>query len=125
MKNENRLKFAVLGFMASACLCGAQMMPAAAKARDAEAVPAIDKNVLVYHPAKDDAVLDEPKPQAKANRSLDAQIPSSLKPASRNEDVAKKVENGGCAVGTAAQLMDVFASGGIPIFLSKPDCWQD
>lgn len=119
------IKFAVFGFLACACLCGAQMMPAAAKAGDAEMVPTIDRNVLVYHPAKDDAVLDEPKPQAKANRSLDAQIPSSLKPASRNEDVAKKVENGGCAVGTAAQLMDVFASGGIPIFLSKPDCWQD
>ena len=122
------VKIAVLFFLASACLCGAQMMPAAAKARDAEAVPAIDKNVLVYHPTRNNAELaelDEQKPQAKADRSLDAQIPSSLKPASRNEDVAEKVENGGCAVGTAAQLMDVLASGGIPIFLSKPNCWQN
>ena len=119
------VKIAGFFFVACACLCGAQMMFAAAKAGDAEAVPTIDRNLLVYHPAKDDAVLDEPKPQAKVNRSLDAQIPSSLKPASRNEDVAKKVENGGCAAGTAVQLMDILASGGIPIFLSKPDCWQD
>lgn len=122
------VKIAGFFFVVCACLCGAQMMPSAAKANKAEAVPTIDKNVLVYHPTRNNAELaelDEQKPQAKADQSLDAQIPSDLKPASRNEDVAEKVENGGCAVGTAAQLMDVFASGGIPIFLSKPTCWQN
>lgn len=99
------------------------MMPAAAKADNAEAVPTIDKNILVYHPTRNNAELDEQKSQAKANRSLDVQIPFSLKPDSRNENVAEKVENGGCAVGTAAQLMDVVASGGVPILLSKPNCW--
>lgn len=103
-------------------------MPSAAKANKAETVPSIDKNVLVYHPTRNNAELaelDEQKPQAKADQSFDAQIPSSLKPASRNEDVAEKVENGGCAIVTVAQLMDVVASGGVPILLSKPNCWQN
>lgn len=128
MNNENRLKFAILGFMASACLCNAQMVPNVAKAGDAEAAPVIDRSILVYHPVRNNAELaelDEQMPQAKDDRSLDAQIPPTLKPPSRNENVAGKVENAGCVVGTAAQLMDFVATGGIPILLGKPNCWQN
>ena len=77
-------------------------MPAAAKADNAEAVPTIDKNILLYHPTRNNAELDEQKSQAKANRSLDVQIPFSLKPDSRNENVAEKVENGGGRNGASA-----------------------
>ena len=72
------VKIAVSFFVVCACLCSAQMMPSAAKANKAEAVPTIDKNVLVYHPTRNNAELaelDEQKSQAKANRSLDVQIP--------------------------------------------------
>lgn len=122
------VKIAVSFFVVCACLCSAQMMPSAAKANKAETVPAIDKNVLVYHPTRNNAELaelDEQKSQAKADQSLDAQIPSSLKPPSRNEEVAGTVENAGCAVGTLGELMGALASGGIPVFLGKPTCWQN
>lgn len=38
------VRFAVFGFLACACFCGAQMLPVATKAGDAETVPTIDKN---------------------------------------------------------------------------------
>ncbi|MCQ2062792.1 MAG: hypothetical protein MJY99_05590 [Fibrobacter sp.] len=118
---QKKLKIVLVGLALGLSVSHAQLLSSGNRS-----VPVINKSFLLYDPSRDDSKIADSEmqePSAPADSTIEAQIPSTLKPASRNEDVADKVEKTGCVVGTAALLMDIFASGGKRIFLGKPICW--
>lgn len=118
--------------VAGVTLCNAQLL-----SNRANETPVINKKDLVYDPSRDNVDVGKTEKQKgeeqkaeelqsanAADSSLNANIPSNLKPPKRDEDVAHGVENAACAAITTTQVLTALLTQNIFVPLGKPPCWQ-